>query len=338
MDKIIDIVKNAPSGISAGDIVTIAKVSRATVNRKLREAVSAGEILQEGRGQFTIYRDADPLRAIKTYFDKPHTERIIARYREELLAPSPLFDTSSLAPISSLHPLEKRDMVKFLVDFSCASSILEGGTYSLLDTQALIEYGEKALGKPLADAFLVLNHKNAFEFMFDNRHLDLETMKEVHRRLTSNHGLAELRGTPHFLEEEKCGLVREYEEVNIAQSTYSPPIRPGTKYIGKMLDKVIRTANEIDDPIQSAFYIMTRVPYLQPFNDGNKRTSRVMCNIPLLNAGLPPISFVDFSKRDYIVSMLAFYELGDISMASKCFCDAYMSSCKRLGLMDTPSR
>lgn len=334
MDEIINIVKNAPAGISAGGIEAVAKVSRATINRKLRDAVNAGEIVKEGKGQSIIYRDADPLRAIKSYFEKPHTERPIAPYREDLLSASPEFDISSLAPISSFRPLEKRDMVKFLVDFACASSILEGGTYSLLDTQALIEYGEKAPGKPLPDAFLVLNHKNAFEFLYDNRHLNIETIVEVHKRLVSNHNIDELRSAPHFLEEDRCGLVREYEEVNIAQSTYLPPVRPGTKYILRMLEKIVRTSGEINDPVQSAFYILTRLPYLQPFNDGNKRTSRVMCNVPLLNAGLPPISFVDFSKRDYIVSLLAFYELGDVRMASRCFCDAYMKSCNRLGLID----
>lgn len=66
------------------------------------------------------------------------------------------------------YTLDKRALGKFLIDFSCASSALEGGTYSLLDTQALIEYGEKAADKPLQDAFLVLNHKEAFEYLYDH--------------------------------------------------------------------------------------------------------------------------------------------------------------------------
>lgn len=118
-----------------------------------------------------------------------------------------------------------------------------------------------------------------------------------------------------------------------AMCQYLPPFRPGAGYIGRMLEVILTNAKNISNPIQSAFYIMARIPYLQPFTDDSKRTSRVMCNVPLLNAGLPPISFADFSKRDYIVSMLAFYELGDVNMASKCFCEAYVKSCKRLGLL-----
>ncbi|MDP2794919.1 MAG: hypothetical protein Q8O25_12720, partial [Sulfurisoma sp.] len=66
--------------------------------------------------------------------------------------------------------------------------------------------------------------------------------------------------------------------------------------------------------------------------DGNKRTSRAICNVPLLNAHLPPISFVDFGKRDYIVSLLAFHELGDARLAEQCFAEAYVKSARRLGL------
>ena len=333
MKDLISIIGEYPEGISAGDIEALTNNSRATINRKLRDALVSNQIVRSGRGKNTIYRDADTLRPIRAYFDKSHTERSIARFQEELLSPIPEFDLSQVAPMSSFRPLEKRDMVKFLIDFSCASSVLEGGTYSLLDTQALIEYGERAPDKPLADAFLVLNHKSAFEFLFDHRHLDLGTIIEVHKRLTDDHGIDELIDAPHFLRDDRRGQIRDYEDVNIGQSAYIPPLRPGTGYIKKMLELIINNARQIGNPIQNAFYIMTRMPYLQPFNDGNKRTSRVMCNVPLLNAGLPPISFTDFSKRDYIVSMLAFYELGDVSMASKCFCEAYMKSCKRLGLL-----
>ena len=83
-------------------------------------------------------------------------------------------------------------------------------------------------------------------------------------------------------------------------------------------------------PVQAAFYLLTRIPYLQPFQDGNKRTSRAMCNVPLLQAGLPPISFVDFAKQDYIISMLAFYELGEVRLAERCFVAAYKKSIARL--------
>lgn len=331
--RLIDLLSNSPGGLSPGEMERMFGASRATLNRALREAIESGDVVKIGAGPATRYQLADPLRAIRNYFERPHTERKFATFHEELLSVKPDFDTSSLPSVGQFSPLEKRDMIRFLVDFSCASSILEGGTYSLLDTQALIEYGEKAPDKPLADAFLVLNHKNAFEYVFEHCELTKQVTLEVHRRLVDDHGMPALADAPHFLPKEKSG-VRRYEDVTIAHSTYAPPTRPSTDFLERKLDQIIETANGIADPVQASFYLMTRLPYLQPFADGNKRTSRALCSIPLIRAGLPPISFSDFNKRDYILSILSFYELGSTEMASKCFCDAYVASCRRLGLLD----
>jgi len=329
-DTIVSVVAEFPTGVAPGQLEKTLNVSRATINRYLREAVVAGLIVPVGRGAARKYQSADPLQAIKRYFEKPQADRVFARYREDLLDREPSFDTSVISHIGKFAPMEKKDMIRFLIDFSCASSMLEGSTYSLLDTQALIEYGEKAEDKPLADAFLVLNHRNAFEYLYNNNSLD--SIFKVHELLTDDHGLPELKEHPHFLGKKEQGVPREYNDVSIATTTYSPPFRPGNGYIAKMLAQVLDTSAKIVDPLQSAFYLLTRLPYLQPFADGNKRTSRVMCNVPLLAAGMPPISFADFGKKDYVLSMLAFYELGDIRMASQCFSKAYERSCERLGL------
>jgi Fic family protein len=333
MQNLLKIISKYPHGISAGTLEKQTGLTRPTLNRKLKEAVDAKLIIAKGNGPARIYLDADEHRPIRQYFDTPYTERKIAIFREELLDYKPALgdvNTSALIAHKGLRPLEKKDMVPFLVDFSCASSVLEGGSYSLLDTQALIEYGEKAEGKPLSDAFLVLNHKNAFEYLYD--HLSLDSIYEVHTRLTDDHDSPELKKAAHFLGKERQGVVRNYEgeDVNIGQSTYVPPLRPGTGYIKKMLAHVLDTSASISDPMESALYLLTRLPYLQPFADGNKRTSRAMCNVPLLKAGMPPISFIDFGKRDYILSILAFYELGDTKMASHTFAKAYEKSCRRL--------
>ena len=200
---------------------------------------------------------------------------------------------------------------------------------SLHYTQSPNECGEKSPVTPLEDAFLVLNHKEAFEYLHDNMRLD--SIYRVHDLLTSDHDLPELAESRHFLPANERGVVREYAEVDIALSTYLPPFRPGTGYMAKALQRVLETADSIQDPVQAAFYLLTRIPYLQPFKDGNKRTSRAICNVPLIRAGLPPISFVDFGKQDYIVSLLAFYELGDTRLAERCLVEAYTKSIARLG-------
>lgn len=332
MNNLLEIIGGFPQGVSPKQIMEQTTLSRPTLNRRLVEELARGTIILKGKGPATRYTVADPLAAQKAYFDKPYTERAVARYREELLDVEPGLQEDALSTFSNLpsYSMDKRNLGKFLIDFSCASSVLEGGTYSMLDTQALIEYGEKANGKPIEDAFLVLNHKEAFEFLFGNQKLD--SIFHVHDMLTNAHDLLQLQGSRHFLGKAFRGIPRNNGDVDIALSTYIPPFRPGTGYIGKMLDGILERAASITNPVQAAFYLLTRIPYLQPFQDGNKRTSRAMCNVPLLQANLPPVSFVDFGKKDYIVSMLAFYELGDVQLAQACFVDAYNRSLNRLGV------
>lgn len=330
MKEILNFVERYPEGVSPKEIERGLGVSRTTLNRRLKEATSAGLLLQSGKGPATRYRSADPHSAIRAYFEQPHTERKLARYREALLRPEPGLSDAAELELKEVpeYRLEKREMGKFLIDFSCASSTLEGGSYSLLDTQSLIDYGEQVEGKPLEDAFLVLNHKEAFEYLYD--HMDLGSIYSVHDLLTSDHELPELQGSRHFLDKEFRGMVREYSDIDIALSSYLPPYRPGTGYLEKMLEHILDTSEKIAHPVRAAFYLMTRIAYLQPFKDGNKRTSRALCNVPLIKANLPPISFVDFGKQDYIVSMLAFYELGSVELAERCFVDAYKRSVVRL--------
>jgi len=330
MNDLLEFINNYPEGVSPKEIEHNLEISRTTLNRRLREAVLAGGLVKMGKGPATRYRSADPHTAIRAYFERPHTERTLARYREELLNPEPELHNSSLVELDELpsYKLDKREMAKFLIDFSCASSTLEGGTYSLLDTQSLLDYGEKAKGKPLDDAFLVLNHREAFEYLYD--HMSLDSIYKVHALLTSDHELPELKDSQHFLTKEFRGVVREHADIDIALSAYLPPYRPGTGYLDRMVERILETAENITNPVQAAFYLMTRIAYLQPFKDGNKRTSRAICNVPLIKAQLPPISFVDFGKQDYIVSMLAFYELGDIHLAESCFLEAYKKSIIRL--------
>lgn len=121
------------------------------------------------------------------------------------------------------------------------------------------------------------------------------------------------------------GVVREYEEVRLGRSAYNPPFRPATGYIAKAISAMLETARTLP-PVQAAFYLMTRIPYLQVFANGNKRTARLAANLPLLQAGLLPLSFVDFKKADYVLGMSAFYELGDTQLIQQVFLDGYVRS------------
>ncbi len=269
---------------------------------------------------------------IDAYFETPHQLRPAARFKEELLAPQPNIDPDKAlrcAQIQALaSPIDKRFLANFIIDFSWGSSVLEGGTYSVLDTEALVRYGQKNPDKPTADAVLVLNHKRAAEHLWTHRALDMPNLCAMHALLTDDHALAEVAESDHFLPDHQRGKPREYEEVNLGASAYLPPFRPGEGYVAKAAARILETAGTLP-AVQAALYLMTRLPYLQAFANGNKRTARLAANAPLLTAGLLPFSFADVDKRDYIRAMAAFYELGDMHVMERTFVHGYARSVVR---------
>ena len=285
-------------------------------------------------GRNTRYISSTPFtRAdIDAYFSIPWQQRPSAPFNEALLASSPTLDADRAQRCTLIQaiaqPIDKRFLASFLIDWSWGSSVLEGGTYSALDTEALVQYGQRNLSKPTADAVLVLNHKRAAEYLWAHRELNAHHVCAMHARLTDDHALEDVLDSDHFLPEHQRGKPREFEEVNLGASAYMPPFRPGTQYIAKMFAQIIGTANNLH-PICAALYLMTRIPYLQAFANGNKRTSRLAANAPLLASGLLPFSFADVDKADYIRGMAAFYELGSMHVIEQTFIHGYVKSVVR---------
>ena len=309
-------------------------ISRSTLNRRLAALSAQGVIKAVGAGRATRYVSTSPLtRAdIDAYFATPWQQRPVARFDEALLGPQPGIDPAKAARCAQIQaiasPIDRRFLATFLIDFSWGSSVLEGGTYSALDTQALIQYGQRNQDKPTADALLVLNHKRAAEYLWRHRSLSRDTVCAMHALLTDDHGLAEVADSDHFLPEHQRGKPREYEEVNLGASAYLPPFRPATGYVAQALDGIIGTAAALH-PVEAALYLLTRIPYLQAFANGNKRTSRIAANAPLLSTGLLPFSFADIDKGDYIRAMAAFYELGSTYLIEQTFIQGYARSVVR---------
>ncbi len=308
--------------------------SRSTLSRRLKELVEAGAIKSLGRGRAVRYMALTSygIEEVRRYFETDWQERPSAGFQEQLLLPSPGIDNDMARRLANLHALarvlDKRFLSDFLIELSWASSVLEGSTYSDIDTQVLIEYGERNQDKPIEDAVLILNHKNAIQFMWANREVSTDNLCKLQAFLTDGHKLPEVLESDHFLPDAQRGVAREYEDVRLGRSAYSPPFRPASGYIKQAFERIVQTARTLT-PVQSAFYLMTRIPYLQVFANGNKRTARLAANLPLLQAGLLPISFVDFKKSEYVLGMSAFYELGDTQILQKVFLEGYVRSIVR---------
>jgi Fic family protein len=323
------------SGLSPEELSRqLPQISRSTLNRRLAQLVKDGTARPVGGGRSTRYVSASPLtRAdIDAYFLTPWQQRPVAVFKEDRLAAQPGIDVQKAMRCEAIQaiatPVDRRFLMNFLVDFSWGSSLLEGGSYSALDTEALIRYGQKNKDKPTADAVLVLNHKTAAEYLWTHRELTCDNICAMHALVTHDHGLVEAAESEHFLPEHQRGKPREYEEVNLGASAYLPPFRPGTGFAARALDQIIAQACAMR-PVEAALYLMTRIPYVQVFANGNKRASRLAANAALLAGGLLPFSFADVAKADYIRGMAAFYELGSTLILEQTFIQGYARSVVR---------
>ena len=213
----------------------------------------------------------------------------------------------------------KQILNRLLIDLSWNSSRLEGNTYSRLDTKRLIYFGEVAEGKEQLETQMILNHKDAIEFLVGSAEeigFNRYTILNLHALLANN-----LLANP-----EATGRLRRIA-VGIEKSAFHPLEVP--QLIEECFDRILATAEAIDDPYEQAFFVMVQVPYLQPFDDVNKRVSRLAANIPLIKANLVPLSFTDVPVKTYTEAMLGVYELNRIDLLKGVFIWAYERSASR---------
>jgi len=208
---------------------------------------------------------------------------------------------------------------RLLIDLSWNSSRLEGNTYSLLETERLLELGETAEGKDALEAQMILNHKAAIELLVDqaaeigfNRY----TVLNLHALLAEN-----------LLADPQAGGRLRRIPVAIDGTVYHPLEVP--QLIEERFETILDTAAAIGDPFEQAFFALVHLAYLQGFEDVNKRVSRLAANIPLIRGNLCPLSFVDVPERAYIDGVLAVYELNRVELLRDVFIWAYERSSGR---------
>ncbi|WPR76407.1 Fic family protein [Algoriphagus sp. NG3] len=208
---------------------------------------------------------------------------------------------------------------RLLIDLSWNSSRLEGNTYSLLDTELLIHEGQAANNKSPRETQMILNHKEAIEFLVESSDevgFNRYTFLNLHALLSNN-----LLPNPAA-----SGRLRTFG-VGITNSVYTPLGIP--QLIEESFDLILAKASQIQNPFEQAFFVLVQLPYLQPFDDVNKRVSRLAANIPLNRHNLAPLSFIDVPEESYIKGMLGIYELNHIELFKDVFLWAYERSALR---------
>jgi Fic family protein len=205
---------------------------------------------------------------------------------------------------------------QLLIDLSWSSSRLEGNTYSLLATEELFKSGAPPSD---FDGVMLLNHKRAIEFLVDavpSYGLTDSVVRNLHALLMQD----------LLTDSDGLGAIRT-KVVNICDTTYVPSQVP--QLLEEMISLIIGKAQHIKNPAEAAFFLWVHLAYLQPFEDGNKRVSRLAANIPLMLYNSAPLAFLDVDPRDYAKAMLGIYELLDVTIAAELFAWTYRRSIRK---------
>ena len=209
----------------------------------------------------------------------------------------------------------RKEMERLGIDLSWKSSQIEGNTYSLLETERLLKEKQTASGKTKEEAVMLLNHKDALDFILDVpdylKDLTVARIEEIHALLTKELGVD--RNIRH-------------RRVGITGTNYTP--LDNEFQIREALEDTVRLINGKSNIFEKALLALVLLSYIQAFTDGNKRTARIVSNGILIANGYCPISFRTVDSIDYKKAMLMFYEQNNIASFKRIFIDQFLFAVK----------
>lgn len=206
---------------------------------------------------------------------------------------------------STSPQMSAKELEYLTVELSWKSSALEGNTYTLLDTQLLLLEGVKPKDKTEFETQMILNHKDAVAFILEHKEqftgsISFGAMEELHRIISRNLGIG--------------GGVRK-KLVKISASNYQPLSNP--HQLKEAGEAVLQIINRVTNPYIKALVALALVPYLQFFEDGNKRTGRMLANAILIHSVGKGFSLRKTGAKPLALAYLSFYEFNSISSLGK---------------------
>ena len=303
-----------------------------TLKRMIADAVQRGDIVVAGKGKATRYSLSAQAQLmmpldIDTYFLKDIDERKVQESFNfdlvcDILPRVVLFTDDELQRLDTAHrkfianmqthsEVEyRKEMERLGVDLSWKSSQIEGNTYSLLETERLLREKQTASGKTKDEAVMLLNHKEALDFVLENpdylKEISVRRIEDIHAILTKELGIG--------------GGIRT-RRVGITGTNYRP--LDNEFQIREALEDSCALINGKENIFEKALLTLVLLSYIQPFADGNKRTARIAGNAILLAWGHCPLSFRTVDSVDYKKAMLLFYEQNNIAAFKQIFIEQY---------------
>ncbi|MCH8546789.1 MAG: Fic family protein [Cryomorphaceae bacterium] len=307
-------------------------ISYATVKRVISKLIDENYLTKKGKGKSTKYLISPTYEVlfpidIDSYYKKEIDEREIRETFNFQLIPETLkycnlFTDNELNQlnllqkqfeknISQLSEIEfKKELERLAIDLSWKSSQIEGNTYSLLETERLLKEKETASGKTKEEATMLLNHKEAIDFIVDHPDyltpLSVAKIEDIHSLLIKELGIDK--------------NIRN-RRVGISGTNYRP--LDNEFQIMEALSDMCELVNNKENVFEKALLLLVLISYIQPFVDGNKRTARIVSNAILMNHNHCPISFRTVDSIEYKKAMLLFYEQNNISIFKEIFIDQF---------------
>lgn len=328
--KILSLIRTQGSASNKEIVEKIPSASRITIVRDITQLLKQGIIVQTGKGRSTRYIEHiqnELLQFIDAdhYFAKGPDERTLRFDRFEFSIfqkLESLFTTEELQHLQNITTAfrnrlkrlstttQKKEFERLTIEFSWKSSHIEGNTYSLLDTELLIKKQEEAVGHTKEEAIMILNHKKAIDYVLRTKNQlkkpSALQLRNVHRLLVADLGVPTgIRKRP----------------VGITGTLYRP--LDNEHQITEAVEKMMRAIRKTKDPFSKAFIALSMIPAIQPFEDGNKRTSRLFANGLLLACNSCPLSFRSIDERSYMMAVLLLYEQQNALLLKKLFIEQY---------------
>jgi Fic family protein len=331
--EVIELIKKNHEVSSREIFESLSKsISYATVKRMLSKLIDENLLTKRGQGKSTKYLISPTYEIlypvdIEKYYEKEIDEREIKESFNLQLIPETLkecsiftvneFEQLSLLQkkfeknISQLSEIEyKKEFERLAIDLSWKSSQIEGNTYSLLETERLLKEKETASGKTKEEAIMLLNHKDAIDFVVENPDylipLSVPKIEDIHSLLTKELGVDK--------------NIRK-RRVGISGTNYRP--LDNEFQISEALSNMCVLVNSKENIFEKALLLLVLISYIQPFVDGNKRTARIVSNAILMNHKYCPISYRTVDSVEYKKAMLLFYEQNNISSFKEIFIDQF---------------
>lgn len=321
---------NQTNGISREAIQELLEkiepVSRPTLIRDLNVLLDKNLIKVEGRASSTKYfsKEDNPLLRyfdLETYFKLDPDQRIgakksfdvnVLKHLKNLFSEIELKEIKSISKsfsdrISNLSfDIYKKELERFVIELSWKSSKIEGNTYSLLETEELIKKGVSAEGHSKDEVTMILNHKKAFDTILENRNdftqLSVSKLNQLHNIIVQGLNI-------------NTGI--RNEAVGITGTVYVP--LDNKFQIENTMRKTLDLMNNDKSSLEKAFIAAVMIPYIQPYSDGNKRTSRMLVNAILLAGDNYPISYRSVDIDEYKKALILFYEQGTLFHVKRIF-------------------